>query len=152
VISRAQFSAALRRQIPFLLMDHSKAAAGAVATYTLSDPRDVSDIRYIGQTGSPVSRYRQHVNKASPWLPDDMPWWVKAPKNRPLHEWIRELHADGGRFPVMVIVEWHAGVPAARAAERALIIQCIAQGQRILNVEAEIARRRPMQYDLLRSA
>ncbi len=73
---------------------------------TLSDPRDLRDVRYVGQTRSPGSRYCQHVNKASPWLPDEMPWWVKAPKDRPLHDWVRQLYRDGARLPFMIIVAW----------------------------------------------
>jgi hypothetical protein len=138
VITRAQFSAQLRRCIPSLLVDLSL-DAGEVAVYTLSDPRDVRDFRYVGQTRSPASRYRQHVNKASPWLPDEMPWWIKAPRERPLHEWIRALYRDGGRLPIMMIAAWHASTPDARAAERLLIDQSHKQGLRLFNVEAQRA-------------
>lgn len=147
--SRAWFSAELRRSIPQLLVDHSPDGVGAVAIYTLSDPRDVRDIRYVGQTRAPESRYRQHVNKASPWLPDELPWWIKAPRDRPLHEWIRALHRDGGRFPFMTVVAWHAELRLARAAERALILDGLEQGLPLLNFEAEVARRRPQQLSLL---
>ena len=132
----------LRRRSPLLLMDGCQEGEGEFAVYTLSDPRDVRDVRYVGQTRSPRSRYRQHVNKASPWLPDEMPWWIAAPRDRPLHEWIRQLHRDGNRLPVMVIVSRHDAATAARAAERALIMQCLAEGLQILNVEAEIAQRK----------
>jgi hypothetical protein len=141
VISRTRFSVDLRRRTPLLLIDDCFDVAGEVVVYTLSDPRDVRDVRYVGQTRSPRSRYRQHVNKASPWLPDEMPWWIKAPKDRPLHEWIRALHRDGGRLPVMIIVEKHPDICAARAAERAWIHRCLAQGLQIFNVEAQIAER-----------
>jgi hypothetical protein len=144
VITRLQFAIQLRRRLPLLLMDDCGDAAGEVAVYTLSDPRDVRDVRYVGQTRSPRSRYRQHVNKASPWLPDHMPWWFKSPKDRPLHEWIRDLHRDGARLPVMIVTGWHADVHAARDAERALIFQCMEEGLRIFNVEAQIAQRRKM--------
>jgi hypothetical protein len=142
VITRPQFAIQLRRRLPLFLMGDGSEEAGEVAVYTLSDPRDLRDVRYVGQTRSPRSRYRQHVNKSCPWLPDEMPWWFKAPKDRPLHEWIRELHRDGARLPVMIIVSWHPDIPAARAAERALIFQCLEQELRILNVEAQIALRR----------
>jgi hypothetical protein len=142
VITRAQFAAQLRRRLPLLLLDECCHAVGEVAVYTLSDPRDVRDVRYVGQTRSPRSRYRQHVNKASPWLPDEVPWWFKAPKDRPLHEWIRALHRDDARLPVMIICGWYPDISAARAAERALIFLCLEQGLRILNIEAQIAQRR----------
>jgi hypothetical protein len=142
VITRAQFANQLHRSLTLLIMDDCCDVEGAVAVYTLSDPRDVRDVRYVGQTRSPRSRYRQHVNKASPWLPDEVPWWFKAPKDRPLHEWIRELHRDGARLPVMIVSGWHQDISTARAAERALIYQCLEQGLRILNVEARIAQRR----------
>jgi hypothetical protein len=141
VITRTQFAIQLRRRLPLLLMEDCR-QAGEVAVYTLSDPRDVRDVRYVGQTRSPHSRYRQHVNKASPWLPDDVPWWFKAPKDRPLHEWIRNLHREGARLPVMIICSRHPDTAAARAAERALIFQCLEQGLPILNVEAQLALRR----------
>jgi hypothetical protein len=141
VITRTQFAIQLRRRLPLLLMEDCS-QAGEVAVYTLSDPRDVRDVRYVGQTRSPHSRYRQHVNKASPWLPDDVPWWFKAPKDRPLHEWIRNLHREGARLPVMIICSRHPDIAAARAAERALIFQCLEQGLPILNVEAQLALRK----------
>ena len=142
MITRAQFALQLRRRLPLLLMDECAGAEGAVAVYTLSDPRDVRDVRYVGQTRSPPGRYRQHINKAGPWLPDEVPWWFKAPKDRPLHEWIRELHRDGARLPLMIVCGWHPDIRAARAAERALIYLCLEQGLPILNVEAQIALRR----------
>lgn len=141
MITRAGFSLQVRRRLPLMLMDDCSDVAGDFAVYTLSDPRDVRDVRYVGQTRAPPSRYRQHVNKACPWLPDDMPWWFKAPKDRPLHEWIRALHRDGGRLPVMIIVSRCTELRAARAAERALIFQCLEQGLPIFNFEAQLALR-----------
>jgi len=79
---------------------------GGVAVYTLADPRDVQSPRYVGQTRDPHARFAQHVLTARLWLPDEVPWWVRSPKHRPLYAWIRELHRDGGRLPFMWVEEW----------------------------------------------
>ena len=64
---------------------------------------------------------------------------VWSPRLRPLYEWIRELHRDNFRLPVMVVAEWVERSSDARSAERALIERCLRRGSALLNVEAERA-------------
>jgi hypothetical protein len=142
VSTRAHFSIHLRARAPQLLIDRS-GSAGEFAVYTLADPRDVMDVRYVGQTRSPRQRFFQHVNKARLWVPDELPWWIKLPRERPLYEWIRELHRDESRLPVMSVMQWHDDAGAAVAAERALIRDCLEGQLRLLNVEAERAKAQP---------
>ena len=80
------------------------------------------------------------MNHAQLWLPDELPWWVKAPKLRPLYTWIRALYVDGHRLPVMIVNTWHATMVQARDAERARIFYCLAEGFSLLNVESEILK------------
>ena len=95
---------------------------GATAVYTLADPRDTRCPRYVGQTRDVRRRFMQHVHTARLWLPDDVPWWVRSPKHRPLYEWIRALYRDGGRLPVCgspngsapdPIRSWRSGPPSS---------------------------------------
>lgn len=111
-------------------------SAGATAIYSLADPRDVRSARYVGQTRDPRRRFAQHVRTARLWLPDDVPWWVRSPKQRPLYGWIRALHRDGGRLPFMWIEEWVGTDADARVAERAAIMRLMAAGAALLNSEA----------------
>jgi hypothetical protein len=119
------------------LYDESGVSADRVAIYGLSDPRDIRDVRYIGQTRAPRSRFLQHVNAARLWLPEVPPWWVKSPQLRPLYRWIRALYSDEGRLPVMVITAWAPSLKEARAAERARIVECLKEGRDLCNVEME---------------
>ncbi len=113
-----------------------------MAIYTLADPRDVRDVRYVGQSRAPSRRYAQHLNAARLWLPDEVPWWYKAPPGlRPLHDWIRDLHRDDYRLPVMLINARVATTAAARHSERALIHHYLSQNATLLNVESEILGR-----------
>lgn len=114
---------------------------GDVAIYTLADPRDVAVARYVGQTRNPESRLSQHVNAARLWLPDERPWWIKPPELRPLYLWIRELYADDGRLPMMVIAGW-ADADRARGDERKVVRDLLAVGVPLLNAEAGIVRAR----------
>jgi hypothetical protein len=109
---------------------------GGVAVYTLTDPRDVQSPRYVGQTRDPHARFAQHVQTARLWLPDEIPWWVRSPKHRPLYAWIRELHRDGGRLPFMWVEEWVEPDTDPLVAERASIMRWLARGAALLNVEA----------------
>jgi hypothetical protein len=122
------------------LYDESGARPDGWAIYILSDPRDARDIRYVGQTQSPRRRFLQHLNHAQLWLPEKTPWWIKRPELRPLYTWIRELHSDGNRLPVMLVSAWAASAAEARKAERALIFECLSRRRRLLNVESEILR------------
>ena len=110
--------------------------AGAAAIYTLADPREVRRARYVGQTRDPRRRFAQHVRTAWLELPDEVPWWVRSPKHRPLYAWIRALHRDGGRLPFMWIEEWVDPEVAPRVAERAAIMRLLADGAALLNAEA----------------
>lgn len=105
-------------------------------------PRDIRDVRYVGQTGSPRRRFLQHLNHAQFRMPDERPWWVKQPKLRPLHTWLRELYRDECRLPVMVVTAWAATPAEARATERARILEYLALRRTLLNMETEVLRGR----------
>jgi hypothetical protein len=124
------------------LFDESGLEPAGIAIYSLADPRDVRVPRYIGQTHAPRRRFLQHLYTARLWMPDAVPWWVVTPSLRPLYTWIRELHGDGGRLPVMLISSW-VPAEAARGAERARICECIASNLPLLNIEAERFRAQP---------
>lgn len=114
---------------------------GGVAIYTLSDPRDLRCVRYVGQTRSPRRRFLQHLQTARLWLPEHVPWWFASPQLRPLYDWIRELHRDEYRLPVMLVTGWTDSVRAARVAERELILKHLGENQQLLNVERELLER-----------
>jgi hypothetical protein len=102
----------------------------------LADPRDLQSPRYVGQTRDPHARFAQHVQTARLWLPDEVPWWVRSPKHRPLYAWIRELNRDGGRLPFMWVEEWVEPDADPLVAERAAIMRWLARGAALLNAEA----------------
>lgn len=139
--SKAAIGMRMRRHIRAELYDDSGDSARGIALYTLSDPRSIRDVRYVGQTQSPARRFAQHLNTARLWLPDAVPWWVKSPKLRPLYTWIRELYADDRRMPVMVVTAWTGSIEVARVLERARIMECLESRLQILNVEREILGR-----------
>jgi hypothetical protein len=114
----------------------ARGECGGTAVYTLADPRDLRSPRYVGQTRDPHARFAQHVQTARLWLPDDVPWWVRSPKHRPLYAWIRELHRDGGRLPFMWVEEWVEPDADPLVAERAAIMRWLARGAALLNAEA----------------
>lgn len=135
----------IRRQLPEHLYYETPVLPGSIAIYTLSDPRDLRQVRYVGQSIAPRRRYTQHVSLACPWIGDHLPWWIKAPRLRPLHEWIRALHRDEWRLPVMVVRQWCPDTCTARAAERGLIQDCLSRELPLLNFEAELlARPKPV--------
>jgi hypothetical protein len=141
VVTKAQVGRHLRRHVGMHLYDDSGLLPQGTAIYSLSDPRDIREVRYIGQTSVPRRRFLQHLNTARLWLPDEMPWWVKSPKLRPLYHWIKELYRDEQRLPVMVVTAWVETVSAARLAERSRIYECLEQRLQLLNVETEILGR-----------
>lgn len=143
VCGAAHLRRRIRAHTEVELYDESREAAQGLAIYTLSDPRDIRDVRYVGQTGSPRRRFVQHLNHARLWLPDELPWWVKQPKLRPLYIWIRDLYRDDYRLPVMVITAWATTVAKARATERARIFEYLALRRPLLNVETELLHSRP---------
>jgi hypothetical protein len=139
-LTQAQLLRHIRRRLGALLFDESPGAAAGVAIYSLSDPRDIRAIRYVGQSAAPRRRLLQHLSAARLWLPDEKPWWVRAPQLRPLYAWIRQLYADESRLPVMVISAWVE--PAhARAAERLRIHECLQRQLPLLNAGTELLRR-----------
>jgi hypothetical protein len=122
------------------IVDESGAEPAGVAIYTLSDPRDVREVRYVGQTRSPRQRFSQHMNTARLWLPDELPWWVARPQLRPLYRWIRELFQDERRLPMMFVVAW-TEAQHARTAERIHICEHLGRQLPLLNREAETPQR-----------
>ena len=118
------------------LYDDSGDLPEGIAIYSLSDPRDIRAIRYIGQTAVPRRRLAQHLATARLWLPEQTPWWVRSAKLRPLYHWIRELYEDEERLPVMVVHAW-VEPPYARRVEREQIHECLARQHPLLNVERE---------------
>lgn len=123
------------------IIDQTGVEPGEVAIYTLSDPRDVRLVRYVGQTRNPRSRLTQHLHAARLWLPDELPWWIRQEKLRPLYTWIRELHGEGGRLPVMFVVGWTTA-QLARRDERRFVREFVAAGLPLLNHEADVFGRR----------
>lgn len=134
----------IRARLPGLMLDVSDTAPAGFAIYTLSDPRDLRHVRYVGQTRLPRRRLLQHLNTARLWLPDEVPWWIANPKLRPLYEWIRALHRDDYRFPAMLITAWTGSTREARLAERELIQQHLDNQHELLNFERELLARRPV--------
>jgi hypothetical protein len=126
----------IRGRLGAHLYDESADVLAGIAIYSLSDPRDIRGIRYIGQTAAPRRRLLQHLGTARLWLPDETPWWVRSPKLRPLYLWIRGLYRDERRLPVMVVCAW-VEAAQARAAERHRIDECLARHLSLLNVESE---------------
>jgi hypothetical protein len=141
VLTKVQVGRHLRRHTGVHLYDDSGVVPEGTAIYSLSDPRDVREVRYIGQTNVPRRRFLQHLNTAKLWLPDELPWWVKSPKLRPLYHWIREMYRDERRLPVMVVTAWVETVSDARLAERSRIYECLEKRLQLLNVETEILGR-----------
>jgi hypothetical protein len=140
LLTKSQLTRYIHSQAGAQLYDESGAPAQGTAIYSLSDPRDIRQVRYVGQTNAPQRRFLQHLNTARLWLPDETPWWVKSPKLRPLSEWIRELYRDEFRLPTMIISEWVA-VSDARFAERTRICECVAKRLQLLNVEPKLIGR-----------
>lgn len=123
----------LRRRLHLYLLDESGVTPAGTAIYSLADPREARISRYIGQTAQPRRRLMQHLRTARLWLPDETPWWITAPRLRPLYRWIRDLYSEEGRLPVMLV---HAWVEAQHAplAERDHIRICLERQLPLLNI------------------
>jgi hypothetical protein len=121
------------------IIERADVERGEVAIYTLADPRDVRVASYVGQTRNPEARFAQHVNAARLWLPDERPWWIRPRELRPLYSWIRELYADDGRLPMLVVAGW-VDADRARGDERKIVRDLLADGAALLNAEAEIMK------------
>lgn len=141
VTTKLELGRHFRGHVDAQLYDDSGVSPQVSAIYFLADPRDIREIRYVGQTSAPRRRFLQHLNTAMLWLPDEKPWWVKSPKLRPLSGWIRQLYRDEQRLPLMVVTSWVETAAQARIAERARIYQCLEMRLQLLNVETEILGR-----------
>jgi hypothetical protein len=141
MLSRQQLARYLRDHIAAQTYDESGVVPQGIAIYCLSDPRDIREVRYVGQTAHPQRRFHQHLDAARLWLPDERPWWVKSPKLRPLYDWVRSLYQDEMRLPTMVIANWAETAALARQEERARIYDCLTRRLPLLNVESEIEAR-----------
>ena len=128
----------VRRRLRALRFDESGEEPSGFAIYTLSDPRDVRLVRYVGQTTNPGRRHAQHVAAARLWMPDTVPWWIPRPELRPLYAWIRALHRDERRLPAMTIAAWCPRATDARALEREAIVTYLADRMPLLNCEAAL--------------
>jgi hypothetical protein len=136
-LDKSQLARLISSHIAGQLYDESGLTVRGTAIYYLSDPREIREVRYVGQTKDPKRRFAQHLNTARLWLTDERPWWVKSPKLRPLSEWIRQLYQDERRLPTMIVTQWVENGAQARLAERAGICACLQNHQRVLNVETE---------------
>jgi hypothetical protein len=141
LLTKAQLARHIRGHVAGQLYDESGTTPQGTAIYSLSDPRDIRQVRYVGQTSAPQRRFLQHLNTARLWLPDETPWWVKSPQLRPLSQWIRELFRDEYRLPSMLISGWVAALSDARLAERTRICECLENRLQLLNVESKIIGR-----------
>ncbi len=139
---KTQLVRLIRSRIESHIVDVSGAEPRDAAIYTLSDPRDVRMVRYVGQTSCPRRRYLQHLGAAKLWLPNELPWWIKRPDMRSLYQWIRNLYRDEHRLPVMVVTAW-AKAPDARASERDLIFEHLQRQSPLFNREAEAVQIQP---------
>jgi hypothetical protein len=138
MLTKAELTRRVRRHAMHEIYDESGCGPLMFAVYSLVDPRELRQIRYIGQTSSPRRRLLQHLNAARLWLPEQRPWWLAQPKLRPLYDWIRGLHFRENRLPTMIVHEWTMTTAAARLAERARIFHSLQEGTPIYNVEREI--------------
>jgi hypothetical protein len=141
VLTRQQLSRYIRDHIAVQTYDESGVPPCGVAIYCLSDPRDIREVHYVGQTAHPQRRFHQHLDAARLWLPDERPWWVKSPTLRPLYDWVRDLYKDNMRLPTMVIANWVDTAAQARLEERARIFDCLTRRLPLLNVEKEVLGR-----------
>jgi len=142
LVAKDELTRYVRSHITTHLVDDSAVVTPeGTAIYALSDPRDIRQIRYVGQTSSPRRRFLQHLNTARLWLPDEIPWWVASPKLRPLYQWLRELYRDERRLPMMIVSAWAETTQHARVLERSRIFECLGQQLPLLNFEAELNAR-----------
>jgi hypothetical protein len=137
MLAKDLLSRVIRRHVLRELYDDSGAPPLGTAIYSLADPRDLRLTRYIGQSAAPRRRFLQHLNTARLWMPDEVPWWVRQPRLRPLYAWLRALYREEERLPTMIIHVWVDGTRAAREAERAWIHAALARQLPLLNFESE---------------
>lgn len=146
-LSKSQIAAQIRRELTTHIIDDAALVAAPYSIYTLSDPRALREVRYVGQTAAPTRRYRQHLHTARLWLPDTTPWWIASPRLRPLYTWLRALHRDGFRLPVMLLVARAETERDALRLEREFICEHLARGSELLNVEyATLGQQLPLEH------
>jgi len=138
-LDRPQTARYLRSHVAAQLYDESGLPPLGTAIYTLSDPRELRQVRYVGQSRAPKRRFLQHLNTARVWMLADTPWWIKDPRLRPLSEWIRQLFLEELRLPTMVIRDWVGTSAEARLAERARICAYLQDQLPLLNFESELS-------------
>jgi hypothetical protein len=68
-LTRRELTSYVRGHTRTNLYDESGVSTDRVAIYGLSDPRDIRDVRYIGQTRAPQSRFLQHVKRGKTVAP-----------------------------------------------------------------------------------
>ncbi len=147
LLTRPQLAQHIRSRVATHIVEDPGVVRESVAIYSLCDPRDIFDVRYIGQTTAPKRRFFQHIHTSRLWLPDEVPWWIKSPQLRPLYDWIRELHRDDNRLPVMHVTRWVGSVREARVVEREHICEQLSRGGQLLNAEFEVlGRQLPFSY------
>jgi hypothetical protein len=140
--SKSELLRAVRYRSASHIVDLSGTEPDECAIYTLSDPRELRNVRYVGQTRCPPRRYLQHLTAARLWLPDTLPWWIKRPELRPLYQWLRELYLDEARLPAMAVVGW-SQADEALAEERNHICEQLRQQSLLLNREAKTFKGQP---------
>jgi len=138
---QVEISRRIRSAVALHVLDTTDGQENEAAIYALSDPRDVEQVRYIGQTRSPRKRFLQHMHEARLWHPDETPWWVKSLQLRPLYHWIRELYAEEGRMPMMLIVAW-TEARLARQEEGRHIREYLRHQKPLLNSESRTFARK----------
>ena len=145
LLTKRQLMRHVRARLTESIHDESDCEPREFAVYTLSDPRAIREVRYVGQTRAPAQRLSQHINTARLWQPDEMPWWFKSPALRPLYEWIRQLYGDECRLPLMIVVQWVPTLVEARASERTKIYELLRAERSLFNVEcARLGQAIPM--------
>src|SRR5471032_2359528 len=110
----SQIARYIRSHVAAQLYDSSGLPPHGTAIYTLSDPRELRRVRYVGQSRAPKRRFLQHLNTARVGMLADTAWWIKDPKLRPLSQWIRQLYLEEMRPPTMVICDWVGTTAEAR--------------------------------------
>jgi hypothetical protein len=64
MLTKAELTRRVRRHAMHEIYDESGCGPLMFAVYSLADPRELRQIRYIGQTSSPRRRLLQHLNAA----------------------------------------------------------------------------------------
>jgi hypothetical protein len=138
--TRAELRRRFRNHVDAQLYDDSGFAARGAAICSLSDPRDIRRVRYVGQTSAPRRRFLQHLNTAMLWMPDEAPWWVKSRTSTAQcmdQATLPRRASSGGHGNYRMGGQCFSG----QVTECARIYQCLERRLRLLNVETEILGR-----------